>query len=203
MTHKQWVLGFCGAACLIAAMALTGFADEGHGEKKRGQMQSGQNEGEQEEQCAHYLKHLLKHGKEIGLTSEQISKLKSMQLDLNRTQARSEADITIAKLELHALLEEEQADFAAIQVKVGQLKQAEGALLLAAIKAKRDAVAMLTPDQREEDRAHREKMKGENEGQQRGGMGGKGRGGKGGGGHGGGGGDHAGGEQGGGQQHQH
>ena len=114
MTHKQWVLGFCGAACLIAAMALTGFADEGHGEKKRGQMQSGQNEGEQEEQCAHYLKHLLKHGKEIGLTSEQISKLKSMQLDLNRTQARSEADITIAKLELHALLEEEQADFAAI-----------------------------------------------------------------------------------------
>lgn len=191
MTSKQWVFGFCGAACLIAAMVLTGFADEGHGGMKRGQ-----DQGEQEEQCAHYLKHLLKHGKEIGLTAEQISKLKAMQLDLNRTQARTEADIKIAKLELHALLEEDQADFAAIQAKVGQLKQAEGALLLAAIKAKRDAAAMLTPDQREKDRAHREKMKGEDEGQQRGGMGGKGRGGMGGG-------EHGSGEQGGGQQHRH
>lgn len=203
MTSKQWVYGFWGAACLIATMVLTGFADEGHGGMKRGQMQSGQDQGEQEEQCAHYLKHLLKHGKEIGLTSEQISKLKAMQLDLNRTQARTEADIKIAKLELHALLEEEQSDFAAIQAKVGHLKQAEGMLLLAAIKAKRDAAAMLTPDQREKDRAHREKMKSEDEGQQRGGMVGKGQGGMGGGGHGGGGSEHGSGGQGGGQQHQH
>jgi Spy/CpxP family protein refolding chaperone len=179
-------------------MVLTGFADEGHGGKKRGQMQSGQDQGEQEEQCAHYLKHVLKHGKEIGLTSEQIGKLKTMQLDLNRTQARTEADIKIAKLELHALLEEEQADFAAIQAKVGQLKQAEGGLLLAAIKSKRDAMALLTPEQREKDRVHREQMKSGGEGQHQSGMGGKG-----GGGHGAGGGDHAGGEQGGGQQHQH
>lgn len=192
MAYKQWVFGFCGAACLIAAMVLTGFADEGHGEKKHGQMQSGQDQGEQEEQCAHYLKHLLKHGKEIGLTSEQISKLKAMQLDLNRTEARMEADVKIAKLELQALLEEEQAEFAAIQAKVGQLKQAEGALLPAAIKAKRDAVAMLTPDQREKDRAHREKMKSAGEGLQRGGKGGDG--------HGGVGGDPATGEQGGGQR---
>jgi len=203
MTSKQWVFGFCVAACLIVAMVLTGFADEGHGGKKRGQMQSGQDTGEQEEQCAHYLKHLLKHGKEIGLTSEQISKLKAMQLDLNRTQARTEADIKIAKLELHALLEEEQADFAAIQAKVGQLKQAEGVLLLAAIKSKRDAMALLTPEQREKDRAHREQMKSGGEEQHQGGKGRGGMGGKGGGGHGAGGGDHAGGEQGGGQQHQH
>jgi hypothetical protein len=43
-----------------------------------------------------------------------------LQLDLNRTQARTETDIKISKLELHALLEE-QAELSAIQAKVEQL----------------------------------------------------------------------------------
>lgn len=196
MKTKQWIAVAAGAACLIAVPYLTALADEGHGGMKRGQMQGGHDQGEQDSHSAHYLKHLLKHAKEIGLTSEQISKLKTMQLDLNRTQARMEADIKIAGLELHALLEEEQAELSAIQAKIDQLKRAEGTLLLAAIKSKRDAMALLTPEQREKDRAHREKMKSGGEGQHRGGMGDKS-----GGGHGGG--DHAGGEQGGGQQHQH
>ena len=139
-----------------------------------GQMHGGHDQGEQEEPSAHYLKHLLKHAKEIGLTSEQIGKLRAVQLDLGRTQARVEADIKIANLELHALVENDQAEFAAIQMKVDHLKKAEGELLLAAIKGKRDATAMLTPDQREKDRAHHEKMKSEKEGGHRGGMGGMG-----------------------------
>jgi len=200
MMKRQWMVVLCGAACLVAALYLTGLADEGHGGMMRGQMQSGHDQGEQGEQSAHYLNHLLKHAKEIGLTSEQISKVKAMQLDFKRTQARMEADIKIARLELHALLEEEQADFSTIQAKVDQLKKAEGALLLTAIRSKRDAMALLTPDQREKDRAHREKMKSEQE--HRGGMGpmGCGMGMMGGEGRGGG---HAGGEQGREQQHQH
>lgn len=203
MIKKQWMVIATGAACLIAAPYLTGLADEGQGRKMHGQMQGGHDQGEQDEHSGHYLKHLLKHAKEIGLTPDQIGKLKALQLEFKRTQARMEADITIAGLELHALLEEEQADLPAIQAKVDQLKKAEGTLLLAAIKGKRDAMAMLTPEQREKDRAHREKMKSGGEGQRGGGMGGKGRGGMGGGGHGGGSGEHGGGEQGGEQQHQH
>jgi hypothetical protein len=149
---------------------------------------------------AYYLQHLLKHGKEIGLSPEQISKLKAMQLDLNRTQARTEADIKIAKLELQAILEDEKAELSMIQAKIDQLKKAEGALLLAAIKGKRDAMAMLTPDQRAKDRAQLEKMRSGGEGEHRGGMG---HGAMGGSGHGGqGGGDHTGGAPAGGQ-HQH
>ena len=198
MTRKYWMIAAVGAVCLIGMQTSSVTADEGHGKMKRGQMQSGHEQGEQDEHGPYYLKHLLKHAKEIGLTSEQIGKLKAMQLDLGRTQARMEADIKIAGLELHALLEEEQADLSAIQAKVDQLKKAEGGLLLAAIKSKRDAVVLLTPEQREKDLAHREKMKSGGEGQHQSGMGGKG-----GGGHGGGGGDHVGGEQGGAEQHQH
>jgi hypothetical protein len=213
MIKRQWIVVLAGAACLVAAAFHSGLADEGHGRMMHDHMHSGHDQGDQEGYSAHYLKHLLKHAKEIGLSPEQIGKLKAMQLDLNRTQARTEADVKIAKLELQAILEDDQAQFSKIQAKVDQLKKAEGALLLAGIKGTRDAMAMLTPEQREKDRAYREKMKSEEQhgggmggmghGGMMGGMGGMSHGGMGASGQGGStGGDHAGGEQGGGQ-HQH
>jgi len=225
MVKSQCVFGLGRLALIVASTVLFGLADEGQARMMCGQMHGGHGQGEQDEHSAHYLKHLLKHAKEIELTSEQIGKLKAMQLDLGRTQARAEADIKIARLELHALLEEEETDFSAIQAKVDLLKKAEGELLLAAIKSRRDATALLTPEQREKDRAHRERMKSEGAGQHgggvggmggmdHGGMGGGGQGGRGGmgmmggGGHGGqGGGDQAGGghesERVGGEEHKH
>lgn len=214
MMNRQWIVVLGGAACLVVATFLSSFADQGHGQMQHG----GHDQEGQDDHSAHYLKHLLKQAKEIGLTQEQIGKLKALQLEFKRTEARLEADVKIAKLELHALLEDEKAELAAIKTKVNQLKYAEGALMFAAIKAKHDGMALLTPDQREKDRAHREAMKSESEGEHSGGMGGggmggKGRGGmKGGGGHGGqggggqgghGGGDHESGGSSGGQQHQH
>jgi hypothetical protein len=200
MMKRQWIVVLAGAVCLVAASFLSSLADEGHGDMMHmhGHMQGGHDQGEQDEHGAYYLQHLLKYAKEIGLSPEQISKLKAMQLDLNRTQARTEADIKIAKLELQAILEDEKVEFSMIQAKVDQLKKAEGALLLAAIKGKRDARAMLTPDQRAKDRAQLEKMTSGGEGEHRGGMG---HGAMGGSGHGGqGGSDHSGGAQAGGQQ---
>ena len=209
-----------GGVGVIAAMLVSPvFADEGHGKKGHG----GHDQEEQHDHSGHYLKHLLKHAKEFELTSEQISKLKAIQLDFKRSEARLEADTEVAKLELHALLDDEQVDLKAIQAKVEQLKKAEGACLFEAIKSKRTAMALLTPDQREKDRAHHEQMKSKSEGQHGGGMGGMGRGGMmggrggmggmmggmgggmmGGGGQGGhDGGDHGSGGSSGGQQHQH
>ncbi|NGZ96690.1 MAG: hypothetical protein CV089_11305 [Nitrospira sp. WS110] len=173
MMNRKWIVGL-GAAGLLAAMTVFPvFADEGHGKKGHG----GHDQEEQVDHSGHYLKHLLKHAKEFELTQEQISKLKAIQLDFKRSEARLEADAKVAKLELDALLEEEQVDLKAIQAKVEQLKKAEGACLFEAIKSKRTAMALLTPDQREKDRVHREQMKSKSEGQHGGGMGGMGRGG--------------------------
>lgn len=209
MMNRQWIVGLGGAVCLVAATFLSGFADEGHGKMRHG----GHDEDKQDDHSGHYLKHLLKHAKEIGLTPEQIAKLKAMQLDFKRTEVRLEADTKIAKLELHALMDDEQADLNTIQAKVEQLKKAEGASLFEAIKSKRSAMALLTPDQREKDRAHHEQMKSETRqgggmGGMMGGMGGMGRGGMGGGmmggtGQGQGGSGHESGGSGGGEQHQH
>ncbi len=152
---RQWVAGLGGAVVIVAMTAFPIFADEGHGQMGHG----GHDQDDQGDHSGHYLKHLLKHAKEIGLTPEQITKLKSMRLDFQRTEARLEADTKVAELELHALLDDEQADLTAIQAKIDQLKKTEAACLFTAIKSKRNAMALLTPDQWEKDRAVHEQMK--------------------------------------------
>ncbi len=201
---RRWSVGFVSAASIVAMAASSNVAEACHGHMMHGQAQSGHDQhehGESDDHSAHYLKHVLQHAKEIGLTPDQISKLKALQLDFERADVRLDADIKIAKLELHALVEDDQADLSAIQAKVDQLKKAEGADVLAAIKSKRNAMALLTPDQREKERVHREHMQHEGQGQHGGGMMGGMMGGSGhgqGGNH-----DHGSGGSSGGQQHQH
>lgn len=202
MTKSRWMVGAVAAACLVGAAVLPSRTEACHGHMMHGHAQGGQEQHDEGDHAGDHLKHLLKHAKEIGLTAEQISKLKLMQLDFKRADVRLEADIEVAHLELHALLEDEQADLSAIQAKVDQLKKAEGTRVFAAVKSTRDAMASLTPDQREKERAHREQMQHEGHGQHGGGMGMGGM--MGGMGHGGGSGGHGGSGQGGGaQQHQH
>lgn len=156
--HTVWANGGCGG------MAMMG-----------GHMHEGHDHSNTDEDADDELTHLLTHRQEIGLTSEQIGKLKTMQLDLNRAQARAEADIKVATLELHAIAEDKQADSAAIQAKVDQLKKAEGRLQFMAIRSGRSAIAILTPEQREKNNVLRNAlMEGMEAGQDQhnGGMGG-------------------------------
>lgn len=174
-TFRYAAILIWGSVVLLSANVQTVRADGDHGEMMCGNMCGGHGQIDQAEHSSHDLKHLLKHGKEIGLTPEQISKLKTMQLDQSRAQARAEADIKVATLELHALIEDEQADLAAVQAKVDQLKKAEGGLLFTAIRTRRGAMAILSPEQREKDQAMRDRMMG-GEGQHSGGMRGMGHG---------------------------
>lgn len=210
MTKSRWMVGAVAAACLVGAASFASRAEACHGHMMmHGQAQGGHEQEDADEHAGHYLKHLLKHAKEIGLTPEQIGKLKSVQLDFKRAEAKMEGEVKIADLELEALLDDEKTNLSAIASKVDQLKKAEGALLLTGIKSQREAMALLTPEQREKDRAHREHMQHDGQGQHGGGMGhggmmgGMGGGAMGGSGHGQGGGDHGSGGSSGGQQHQH
>ncbi len=204
---RLWTGGVGGAALIVTMITSPSMAEACHGHMMHGQMQSGHDQEGEDDQSGQYIKHVLKHAKEIGLTQEQISTLKTLQLDSKRTEARLEADTKVAELELHALLDDEQADLKAIQGKVEQLKKAEGALLVSAIKSQRSAIGMLTPEQREKERKVHEQMKagaghGGGMGGMMGGMGGM-MGSMGGSGHGRGGGDHSTGGASGGQPHQH
>jgi Spy/CpxP family protein refolding chaperone len=146
----------------LAVMVIVGFsmqpawAEEGYGHA--GQQGMGSGMGGHRESTGHYLRHLVRHQKEIGLTTEQVAKLKAIQLDLDRTRIRTEAEVLVADRELAALVEDEKADLSSIEAKVKQSQTLEGSLRITAIKAKRDAIALLTPEQREKEKAEHEKM---------------------------------------------
>jgi Spy/CpxP family protein refolding chaperone len=136
-----------------------GYGKEGHGDgygmggPMMGMMMGGMHGG-----TGHFLRHLVKHQKEIGLSDEQVAKLKEMELNLDRTRIKTEADIMVAEREHAALVEDEKSDLAAIEAKIKQSMDYQLTLRMAVIKTKRDALALLTPEQRIKEKAEHEKM---------------------------------------------
>jgi protein CpxP len=141
---------------LVLPMTDLVMAEGGHA--AMGTYAGGSAMGAHHQTAGHMIRHLLKHQKEIGLSADQITKLKTLQMDLTRSRIRAEADIQVADAELGALEEDEKADLGALEAKVKQSESLRSALRLAVIKTKRDALAVLTPEQREKQKTEHEKM---------------------------------------------
>jgi periplasmic protein CpxP/Spy len=101
---------------------------------------------------------LLKHEKDIGLSAEQVAKLKELQLNLDKTRIKTEADIQVAERELKALTDDEKSDLGAIEAKLKQSEDLQVSLRMASIKARREVLGLLTPEQRAKEKAEHEKM---------------------------------------------
>ena len=155
MTGK--VLSAASAMVLAVALSLTpALANQRHG-YSGGHERHGSAYGEHGSYTAHYLRHLLKHQKDIGLTEEQVTKLTAMSLELDKARIKTHADIQVAERELKALVQDDKADLATIEAKLKQSEMMEVGARLAAIKTKREALALLTPQQREKEMAEHEK----------------------------------------------
>jgi periplasmic protein CpxP/Spy len=133
------------------------YGKEGHGGGGHSSM-GGYGAGMMHNSTGHLIRHLLKHEEEIGLTAEQVMKLKDMQLNLDKTRIKSEADIQIAERELKALTEDEKSDLGAIEAKLKQTGDLQVGLRMVSIKARRDVLALLTPEQRAKEKAEHEKV---------------------------------------------
>jgi Spy/CpxP family protein refolding chaperone len=149
------------AAILLAFGGQPLWADEPQG----GPKEQGKGYGEQgggmkgrHGGAGHFLRHLLMHQKEIGLNEDQVAKINALQLELDKTRIRAETEIQVAERELHALIRDDKADLAAIEAKLRQGADLEVGLRLAAVKTRRAAMALLTPEQREKEKAEHEKM---------------------------------------------
>lgn len=106
----------------------------------------------------HLIRHLLKHETEIGLTADQVAKLKDIQLNLDKARIKAEADIQIAERELKALTDDEQSDLGAIEAKLKESEDLQVALRMTSIKTRREVLGLLTPEQRAKEKAEHEKM---------------------------------------------
>jgi Spy/CpxP family protein refolding chaperone len=156
---KRLLIGIAAVFLMFGGQSL--WADEPHGEAKEQGKGYGEHRGGMKGHhggAGHFLRHLLMHQKEIGLSEEQTGKIKALQLDLDKTRIRAEAEIQVAERELRELVRDEKADLAAIEGKLKQSADLEVNLRLAAVKARRDAMALLTPEQREKEKAEHEKM---------------------------------------------
>ncbi|MBX3342673.1 MAG: hypothetical protein KF711_13865, partial [Nitrospira sp.] len=108
--------------------------------------------------AGHLIRHLLKHEKEIGLSAEQVTKLKDLQLNLDKNRIKMEADIQVAEREVKALTDDEKSDIGAIEAKLKQSAEVQIGLRVLSVKTRRDALALLTPEQRAKEQAEHEKM---------------------------------------------
>ena len=129
-----------------------GYGGGGHGAV------SGHGMGMMHSSAGHLIRHLLKHEKDIGLTADQVAKLKDIQLNLDRTRIKAEADIQVAERELKALTDDEKSDLGAVEAKLKQSEALQVALRMTSIKTRREVLGLLTPEQRAKEKAEHEKM---------------------------------------------
>lgn len=95
----------------------------------------------------HLIRGLLGGAKEMGLSEDQVKQLKGIQLDLDRTRIKTEADIKVSEREVRALMDDDSSDLSSIEAKLKESASQQVSLRVAAVKAKRDAMAVLTPEQ--------------------------------------------------------
>jgi len=124
----------------------------------------GYSKGMMHSGTGHLIRHLLKHEKDIGLTADQVTKLKDIQLNLDKARIKAEADIQIAERELKALTDNEQSDLAAIEAKLRQSEDLQVGLRMTSIKTRRDVMALLTPEQRAKEKSEHDKVVGQHKG---------------------------------------
>ena len=107
---------------------------------------------------------LLRHAKELGLSEEQVAKLKTALVDYKKARIRDKAAMQLAEVDVRMLVHDKKADIAAIEGAVRKAEAARTTLRLDTIRAMREAVATLTPEQLEKWRSSRPVMHAEGEG---------------------------------------
>jgi len=162
MTTKLFTLATASAiACALTLSPAWANPEGGYGggyEKDRHGMGAAMMEMMMHGGAGHLIRHLLKHEKEIGLSADQITKLKELQLNLDKNRIKMEADIQVAEREVKALTDDEKSDIGAIEAKLKQSADVQIGLRVLSVKTRRDALALLTPEQRAKEQAEHEKM---------------------------------------------
>jgi Spy/CpxP family protein refolding chaperone len=153
-------LGVASVFALTVGMSTAWANEPGYGKEGHGGGHSsmgGHGKSMMHNSTGHLIRHLLKHEQDIGLTAEQVAKLKDMQLTLDKTRIKTEADIQIAEREVKALTDEEKSDLGAVEAKLKQSADLQVGLRMVSIKARRDVYALLTPEQRAKEKSEHEK----------------------------------------------
>ena len=142
--RTRLVLGFILAVGTALLAAPTAWADGG---SRCGNGHTMSHHGRGHSASGHMLRHLLSHQQEIGLNEEQVAKLRTVALDADRAGIRASADRLVSERELRAMMWDAKTDMPAIEAKVKEAESFEANVRIVGIRAKRDMLAVLTPEQ--------------------------------------------------------
>jgi periplasmic protein CpxP/Spy len=158
-THAIMTLGVASVFALSMGVSTVWANEPGYGHGGGGHSSmGGYGAGMKHSSTGHLIRHLLQREQEIGLSAEQVAKLKELQLNLDKIRIKTEADIQVAEREVKALTENEKSDLGAVEAKLKQSHDLQVGLRMISIKAKRDVLALLTPEQRAKEKTEHEKI---------------------------------------------
>ena len=117
--------------------------------------------------ASEFIDHVLKFKDGMGITDNQEAALRTLETNFKKTQIKLKAQSDLANLELHELLRDDKASMSEIETKLRSVHEIKADQYLASIKARRDAKAVLSEEQRsrmdtihERIKNHGSKMKG-------------------------------------------
>jgi len=102
---------------------------------------------------------VLKFKDGMGITDKQESALRKVETNFKKTQIKLKAAGDLANLDLHELLRNDNASMSDIEAKLKNVHQLRANLYLASIKARRDAKAVLSDEQRSRMKTIHERIK--------------------------------------------
>lgn len=140
------ILGFTMALGSALFPTPSAWADSGFRPDK-GHMMSHHGRG-QMSAANHVLRYLFAHQQEIGLSDEQISTLRAVALDADRAAIRASADRLVSERELRAMMWDAKTELPAIEAKVKEAESLDATVRIIGIRAKRELMAVLTPEQK-------------------------------------------------------
>jgi len=110
----------------------------------------------------HLLKHLLKNKQELGLTDEQVAKMRTIALDADKARIRAEADVMVSEREFRSMMWDDKTQLTAIEAKIKEEEAYQATVRIIGVRAARELIGTLTPEQQakqktlwEQSRQHR------------------------------------------------
>ena len=106
-----------------------------------------------------FIQHVLKFKQAMAITDDQENKLRSINTDYKKTKIKMKAEVELANLDLHELLRNDNANLSDIETKLKNVHELKADLYMASIKARREAKAVLTDEQRKRMKAVHDRIK--------------------------------------------
>ena len=139
-SHHGTTPGYSGHYKQGHSMHRGGHDGMGHG--SRSSTHRGTHRG-----AAKFIDHILKFKEGMSIDASQEEQLRTLKTQYKKDRIAIKANVELANIDLHELLRNDQAPLSEIETHLKKVHELKANLYMASIKAKREAKAVLSPEQ--------------------------------------------------------